>query len=128
MVWACGSSPCSSAKNNVPSIIAALLLLTAPQAAAAHPLPAYTPHYAYFPETQTIKEYVEQQLSDRPTLIQIADCESDFRMVEGKVNADDFGVLQINDHYHEEPSQSLGLDTHTLYGNVTYGKHLYDER
>lgn len=63
----------------------------------------------------------------------VARCESGYRqynadgtVLRGKVNPDDVGVFQINEHYHLADSQKMGVDIHTTEGNIKYAKHLYD--
>lgn len=35
--------------------------------------------------------------------------------------------MQINEKYHLKRSQDLGMDIHTLEGNLAYGKLLFEE-
>lgn len=79
----------------------------------------------------TVKEYFK----DTPLMIQIARCESTYRQYNadgtpfrGIVNNKDVGVMQINEHYHLARSKKLGMDIHTLEGNLAYGKLLFKEQ
>lgn len=83
--------------------------------------------------TATTEEQVRAYFSETPILAEVARCESHFRqfdengqVLRGKVNAQDVGVMQINEHYHLKTAQQLGLDIHTLEGNMAYAKYLYD--
>lgn len=83
--------------------------------------------------TATTKEQVYAYFSDIPILAEVARCESEFRQFEtngqvlrGRVNGQDVGVMQINEHYHLATSQKLGLDIHTLEGNMAYARFLYE--
>jgi len=84
-------------------------------------------------QSLTTKEYVENYFSDAPIMIQVARCESQFRqfdtegkVLRGKVNAQDVGVMQINEKYHLDTAQRLGIDIYTLEGNLAYGRYLYE--
>lgn len=70
---------------------------------------------------------------DDPILVEIARCESTFRhldqngeIIRGKVNKGDLGLMQINEYYHAEKAEELGLDLKSLEGNMAYAKYLYD--
>lgn len=84
-------------------------------------------------ETKTTKEKVEEYFADIPVLIDVAYCESRFSQFNsdgsvkrGMVNPADVGVMQINEKYHLETAQKLGLNIHTLEGNMAYGRYLYE--
>lgn len=84
-------------------------------------------------KTKTTREAVVEYYSDIPILIDVAYCESRFSqfntdgsVTRGVVNPADVGVMQINEKYHLETSIKLGLDIHTLEGNLAYGKFLYE--
>jgi hypothetical protein len=77
--------------------------------------------------------HVREVFKDTPILIKIAYCESTYRqfqedgkVLRGKVNSDDIGVMQINTRYHEADSKKLGFDIYTFQGNVGYAQYLYD--
>lgn len=81
----------------------------------------------------TTESYVRSYFSDTPILAEVAKCESTFRQfgkdgkpIRGKVNKGDIGVMQINEYYHRDEAEGLGLDIDTLHGNVAYAKHLYE--
>lgn len=82
---------------------------------------------------KTVEETVEEYFKDTPMLSKVAFCESRYRQVDqngetlrGIVNSKDVGVMQINEDYHSLESKRLGMDIHTLDGNLEYAKHLYD--
>jgi hypothetical protein len=46
--------------------------------------------------------------------------------MRGRQVPTDVGVMQINEYYHGKAAQKLGIDLHTLDGNLEYAKYLYD--
>jgi hypothetical protein len=84
--------------------------------------------------TTTIRAILEREFSDAPIMVDIAFCESKFRqMKDGSVlrgiqNSQDVGVLQVNEHYHLNSSIKMGLNIHTLEGNIKYSRYLYDNQ
>ncbi len=83
-------------------------------------------------EAITLEQYVREYFKDTPVLAEIAKCESRFRhlgkngkVLRGELTADDLGVMQINEFYHEDTAKILGIDLHTLDGNLAYAKWLY---
>ena len=67
-------------------------------------------------------------------MIAIARCESTLKqfysngeVVEGIVDPRDRGLFQINQYYHLESAEALGLDIETLEGNIKYARVLYDQ-
>jgi hypothetical protein len=81
----------------------------------------------------TTKEIVEEYFKDIPIMVDVAYCESrhtqfnsDGSVLRGVVNPADVGVMQINEKYHLETSIKLGIDIHTLEGNMAYGRYLYE--
>lgn len=83
-------------------------------------------------KVKTTEEVIAEHFADTPILKKIAFCESRNRQFEengqvlrGNVNPQDVGVMQINEKYHLSTAQKLGLDIHTLEGNIDYAKHLY---
>lgn len=63
--------------------------------------------------------------------LRIARCESELRQYnkEGSVlrgiqNPQDVGVFQINEKYHLQDSQKMGLDIHTPEGNIQYAMEI----
>jgi hypothetical protein len=83
----------------------------------------------------TVEQKVKTYFSKTPVLARIAKCESTFRqhdkngnVLRGKVNSRDVGVMQINERYHSAKAKSLGLNLHTLEGNMRYAEILYKEQ
>lgn len=83
----------------------------------------------------TLAKYVQEYFAETPILAKIAFCESTLRQVDksgkvlrGKVNPDDVGLMQINESYHGEKAVSMGLDLETIEGNLAYAKYLYDNQ
>jgi len=81
-----------------------------------------------------IEAYMRKEFADRPILVDIAWCESRFNqynedgtIVRGIANKYDVGIMQINEKYHLEDSQKLGIDIYTAEGNIEFGKRLYDK-
>ncbi|MDP3962390.1 MAG: hypothetical protein Q8Q03_00780 [bacterium] len=86
-------------------------------------------------DRKAVEEYLREQYSDTPILVEIARCESTFsqfdkngKALRGKVDNDDIGVMQINTRYHGKTAEKLGFDIHTIEGNVSYAKHLYEKQ
>ena len=84
--------------------------------------------------TRTLEELVRDYYSDTPILAEVARCESQFRhfgkngnIIRGIVNAKDVGVMQINEEYHREKAETLGLDIYSLDGNLEYARYLYEK-
>lgn len=82
---------------------------------------------------EKMEEYLKQEFAETPLLVEIARCESNFHqfdkdgnVVRGIKNSSDVGVMQINEHYHDDAAVKLGYDLHTVEGNVAYAKYLYD--
>ena len=78
-----------------------------------------------------VREYFE----DIPVMVAVAKCESTFRhtlsdgsVLQGRVDSDDTGVMQINKRYHEKRADQLGLDLENLYDNMTYARYLYEKQ
>jgi hypothetical protein len=85
-----------------------------------------------FSTSTDIESYLHEQYFDAPILIEIARCESEFRqfdkngkIVRGRANPDDVGVMQINEFYHSETARKMGINLETTEGNVAFGKYLY---
>jgi hypothetical protein len=85
-----------------------------------------TPHS----ETEAI---VRSYFRDIPIMIEIARCESTFRhtladgsVLQGRVDPDDTGVMQINKFFHEETARSMQLDVDDIYHNMAYARYLYE--
>jgi hypothetical protein len=82
----------------------------------------------------TTKEKVVKYFSDLPILIDIAECESNFRQTDkdgeifrGVRNPLDVGVMQINEKYHLKESKKLGYDIYSVEGNIAYARFLYEK-
>ena len=82
-----------------------------------------------------VEAYVKESFKDIPILADIARCESQFRQVDtngkvirGKENPYDIGVMQINELYHLKQAKAEGLDLYTLEGNVQYARELYEKQ
>jgi hypothetical protein len=95
---------------------------------------ANTQSQAAIEKPVTLSKYVEDYFAETPILAKIAMCESTLRQVDkdgqvlrGKVNKDDVGLLQINEFYHGDKAESLGLDLETINGNLAYAKYLYEK-
>jgi hypothetical protein len=90
--------------------------------------------YAPITDSANVKEFVKDYFADIPLLASIASCESHFRqydsrgeVLRGKKNQYDVGVMQINELYHLEDAQELGINIHTIDGNVAFARHLYEK-
>lgn len=82
----------------------------------------------------TVEEIVREEFKDIPMMIEVARCESGFvhfkengELLRGHINAQDVGVMQINEKYHLKESKALGHDIHTLAGNLAYARYLYEK-
>jgi hypothetical protein len=79
------------------------------------------------------EEFVKKYFSDVPVMIEVARCESQFRqhvdgkVLKGAVNEFDKGVMQINEMYHLERAKKMGLDIHTIEGNLSYARFLFEK-
>lgn len=83
--------------------------------------------------TTSIKALLQKEFPDAPIMVDIAYCESKFRqfdklgnVLRGVENSKDVGVFQVNEFYHLADSSRMGMDIHTLAGNIEYARHLYD--
>ena len=68
---------------------------------------------------------------DTDNALRIAHCESQFRqydeqgnVLRGIQNPADTGIFQINEKYHLDQSQAIGLDIHQKTGNIEYAMWL----
>ncbi|MDE1924798.1 MAG: hypothetical protein KGH79_01285 [Patescibacteria group bacterium] len=87
------------------------------------------------PQAQTVQQYVENYFADEPIMIKIAECESHFQQLSsdgsiyrGKIDNEDIGVMQINEHYQGSIAQKLNIDIYSLQGNLTYARYLYEKQ
>jgi len=85
-------------------------------------------------DRKTLEKYLRENYADTPILVDIARCESTFthydkkgEIIRGKANNADVGVMQINEKYHLENAKKLGIDIHTVDGNIAYAKYLYEK-
>jgi len=86
--------------------------------------------------SNVVEELVREYFADIPVMVEVARCESTFRHINsatgqplrGVVNSYDVGVMQINEIYHLERAEKLGLDIHTLEGNLDYARFLYQRK
>lgn len=92
------------------------------------------PTNAAMVKPQTLEELVRNYYSDTPILAEVARCESQFRhygkngnIIRGITNTKDVGVMQINEIYHNDKAEALGLDIYSLEGNLEYAKYLYEK-
>lgn len=76
---------------------------------------------------------VRSYFRDIPIMIEVARCESTFRheladgsVLQGRVDSDDTGVMQINKRYHEEAAIGMQLDLDDIYHNMAYARYLYE--
>ncbi len=83
-------------------------------------------------DRQVLEKYLRKNFADTPILVEIAKCESELRqfdsngnLLRGRVDSDDVGVMQINERYHLDTAKKMGLNVHTVEGNVAYAKYLY---
>jgi hypothetical protein len=81
-------------------------------------------------ETERI---VRSYFRDIPIMVEIARCESTFRhtladgsVLQGRVDPDDTGVMQINKFFHEETATNMQLDLDDIYHNMAYARYLYE--
>jgi len=82
-----------------------------------------------------IESKVKLHFSDAPIMRKIAYCESrnrqfdkDGSVIRGVVNSRDVGIFQINEKYHLSDSKKMGLNIHTVEGNLEYAKYLYEKQ
>ncbi len=86
------------------------------------------------PKTQkAVEREVRKYFKDIPILAEVARCESHFthinpttgNVIRGKVNSNDVGVMQINEYYHNETAESMGLNLTNFDDNMAYARYLY---
>jgi hypothetical protein len=81
---------------------------------------------------ESVEARVREYFADIPVMIAIAKCESGFRQFDSAGNVLDggagsmMGVFQIHEHSHHAAADALGLDFHTIEGNLAYARHLYE--
>lgn len=84
-------------------------------------------------DTHTVRQYVASYFPDAPVMMDVAYCESTFRhfkpngeVLRGHENGADVGVMQINEKYHLDTANRLGINIYSLEGNLEYARYLYD--
>jgi hypothetical protein len=84
--------------------------------------------------TVSTEAYVRDYFRDIPLLAEVSRCESTFRqfgsdgrVIRGKVNTGDIGIMQINKYYHEDDAAKLGFDIYTIDDNLGYARWLYQK-
>jgi len=84
--------------------------------------------------TVKVEDVVKDYFKDIPVLAKVAQCESEFRQVDGNgnvlrgtKNSFDVGVMQINEQYHLDRAEKMGVDIYSLGGNLEYARALYNE-
>lgn len=82
---------------------------------------------------KTTEEIVREYFAHSPALVEVARCESTFRhsntegkVIRGRYNRYDIGVMQINELYHADTAKELGLDLYDINGNLAYARWLYE--
>jgi hypothetical protein len=114
-------------QNNV------LVLSSSSQVQTAH---AYEKVQTHAPQDRSETErVVRAYFEDIPIMAEVAWCESHFVQTDpvtgsvkrGHINSADLGVMQINEQYHGKTAARLGLDLHTLNGNLAYARFLYTQ-
>jgi len=80
----------------------------------------------------SIETQVQDYFADTPLLGRIAWCESklkhfneDGSVLRGEITPKDVGIMQINEYYHKDTAERLGINIYTLEGNMAYAKWLY---
>ncbi len=78
--------------------------------------------------------YVRNYFADLPIMIEVARCESHFRQTDsngkvlrGKENRFDVGVMQINEYYHANTAKRLGYNIYSTEGNTAFARYLYEK-
>lgn len=89
--------------------------------------------YQPITDSKNVQKYVTDYFSDIPLMAHVAKCESRNRqfdktgaVLRGEVNNADVGVMQVNEYYHLETARKMGMDIHTIDGNVRYARYLYE--
>jgi soluble lytic murein transglycosylase-like protein len=86
-------------------------------------------------DQKEMEEYLRKEFKNEPILVDIARCESSFRqydadgkILRGKANKDDIGLMQINEKYNGDLAKKLGYDIYTTEGNIQFAKYLYSKQ
>jgi len=80
------------------------------------------------------EDMVREYFSDIPIMAEVAWCESRFVHVDpatgetkrGHINSQDIGVMQINEYYHRDTAEKMGLTIEDFEDNLAYARYLYD--
>lgn len=83
---------------------------------------------------QSVETTVEEYFKEDPIMVRIAWCETKIKHYEkdgttvlrGTKTPKDIGVMQINEYYHGKTAEKLGINIHSLEGNLAYARYLYE--
>lgn len=81
----------------------------------------------------SIERIVRERFKDKPVMIEIARCESQFLQFnkDGQViknpTSSAKGIFQIMESLHKEPAARLGFDILTVEGNLGYADYLHQK-
>ena len=85
--------------------------------------------------SEPIPKLISDTFGSNSIMYRVANCESglkqfdnDGNVLRGVVNPKDVGVFQINEHYHGLSAENLGINLHTVEGNISFAKILYDQQ
>ncbi len=91
---------------------------------------ALNPESISFSTEDKVREYFK----DTPVMAKIAYCESKFKqfdkegnVLKGELTPEDIGVMQINEYFHGDTVNALGINIYVLDGNLEYAKWLYEK-
>jgi hypothetical protein len=85
-------------------------------------------------QEENVEKSVKEYFKDIPILVEVARCESHFthlnpetkKVIRGKINNRDVGVMQINEYYHNITAKKMGLDLSNFKDNMAYARYLYE--
>ena len=79
-----------------------------------------------------VEAKVHSYFANKPAMIRVSYCESkwrqfrkDGRLLRGETTPADVGAFQINEYYHGAAAKRMGIDLHTLEGNMKFADYLY---
>ncbi len=85
-----------------------------------------------FTNEKITEAFLRKEFAYAPILVEVARCESELRqfgkdgkVVKGRVDNADIGLMQINERYHGETAKKMGIDIYTVEGNVAFANYLY---
>lgn len=88
----------------------------------------------YTNDQLSIKNTVIAEFGTSSPMVDVARCESTFQqfnsdgeVLRGKVNNKDVGTMQINEYWHLDEANNLGIDIYTTKGNILFARYLYDK-